>query len=76
MGYDMHSPQFEEYYNIPGNHCPTVETVNMFAKNPLEFEPGEAWKYSLSHDVLGADLLGEKIEVPIDTVDNLPHLTY
>ncbi len=65
MGYDMHSPQLEEYYNIPGNHCPTVETVNMFAKNPLEFEPGEEWKYSFSHDVLGAlveVLSGEKFE--------------
>ena len=65
MGYDMHSPQLEEYYNIPGNHCPTVETINMFAKNPLEFEPGEDWKYSFSHDVLGAlveVLSGEKFE--------------
>ena len=65
MNYDMHSPQLEEYYSIPGNNCPTVETVNMFAKNPLEFEPGEGWKYSLSHDVLGAlvELVsGEKFE--------------
>ncbi|MBR6572476.1 MAG: beta-lactamase family protein [Clostridia bacterium] len=65
MGYDMHSPLLEEYYNIPGNNCPTVETVNMFAKNPLEFEPGEGWKYSFSHDVLGAlveVLSGEKFE--------------
>ena len=65
MTYDMHTPQLEEYYSIPGNHCPTVETVNMFAKTPLEFEPGEGWKYSLSHDVLGAlveVLSGEKFE--------------
>ncbi len=65
MSYDMHSPLLEEYYNIPGNNCPTVETVNMFAKNPLEFEPGEGWKYSFSHDVLGAlveILSGEKFE--------------
>ena len=65
MGYDMHSPQLEEYYSIPGNNCPTVETVNMFAKNPLEYEPGEGWKYSFSHDVIGAlieVLTGEKFE--------------
>ena len=65
MGYDMHTPQLEEYYSIPGNNCPTVETVNMFAKNPLEFEPGEGWKYSFAHDVLGAlveVLSGEKFE--------------
>ena len=65
MNYDMHTPELEEYYNIPGNHCPTVETVNMFARTPLEFEPGEGWRYSLCHDVLGAlveVLSGEKFE--------------
>ena len=65
MNYAMHTPELEEYYNIPGNNTPTVETVNMFAKTPLEFEPGEGWKYGLNHDVLGAlveILSGEKFE--------------
>lgn len=42
-----------------------METVNRFAKNPLKFEPGEGWKYSFAHDVLGAlieVLSGEKFE--------------
>ena len=56
MNYSMHTPELEEYYNIPGNNTPTVETVNMFAKTALEFEPGEGWKYGLSHDVLGAQI--------------------
>jgi CubicO group peptidase (beta-lactamase class C family) len=54
LTYEMHTPALEEYYAIPGNHCPTVQTVNQFAKTPLAFEPGEGWKYSLCHDVLGA----------------------
>jgi CubicO group peptidase (beta-lactamase class C family) len=65
MNYAMHTPELEAYYSIPGNHCPTVKTVNMFARTPLEFEPGEGWKYGLSHDVLGAlveVLSGEKFE--------------
>ncbi len=65
MNYAMHTPELEEYYSIPSNNCPTVETVNMFARTPLEFEPGEGWKYGLSHDVLGAlveVLSGEKFE--------------
>ena len=65
MNYDMHTPELEAYYNIPGNTSPTVETVNMFAKSPLEYEPGEGWKYSFAHDVLGAlveVLSGEKFE--------------
>lgn len=65
MGYDMHAPHLIEYYSLPYNNCPTVETINMFAKNPLEFEPGEGWKYSFAHDVLGAlieVITGEKFE--------------
>ena len=54
MNYNMHTPELDEYYAQPGNNCPTVETVNIFAKTPLSFEPGEGWKYSLSHDVIAA----------------------
>jgi len=66
MNYDFAPPALVEYMQIPGNLCPTVETVNVLAKTPLEFEPGEGWKYSLSHDVLAAlveILSGEKFEV-------------
>jgi len=65
MNYDMQTPALKEYYQRPGNTCPTVETVNQLAKTPLEFEPGEGWRYSLSHDVLAAlveVLSGEKFE--------------
>ncbi len=65
MTYDMHTPELEEYYSIPGNNTPTVETVNMFARTPLKFEPGEGWLYGLNHDVLGAlveVVSGEKFE--------------
>jgi len=34
--------------------CPTREVAKAIAKNPLCFEPGEHWNYSLCHDVLGA----------------------
>ena len=66
MTYSLSSPALTEYLQIPGNPCPTVETVNVIAKTPLAFEPGEGWKYSLSHDVLAAlveILSGEKFEV-------------
>lgn len=65
LTYEMHTPALEAYYAIPGNNCPTVETVNQFAKTPMLFDPGEGWKYSLCHDVLGAlveVLSGEKFE--------------
>ncbi len=70
MNYDMHTPELEEYYSRPDHDCPTIETVNMFARTPLEYEPGESWMYSLSHDVLGAlveVLSGEKFEDYVKT---------
>jgi len=54
MNYDLMTPELKEYYRDGENPCPTVETVNMFAKTPLDFEPGEGWQYSLCHDVIAA----------------------
>ena len=34
--------------------CPTVETIKYLAQEPLLFEPGTRWEYSLCHDVLAA----------------------
>lgn len=34
--------------------CPTRQTVEAISKEPLMFEPGTHWNYSLCHDVLGA----------------------
>jgi len=34
--------------------CPTRETMKYLAKDPLLFEPGTRWNYSLCHDVLAA----------------------
>ena len=44
MNYNLNTPAMEEYKKIPNNPCPTVETVNILAKTPLEYEPGEGWK--------------------------------
>ncbi|MBO5868583.1 MAG: beta-lactamase family protein [Oscillospiraceae bacterium] len=63
MNYNRNTPALQEYTSIPNNPCPTVEMVNLMAQTPLAFEPGEGWKYSLSHDVLAAlveILSGEK----------------
>ena len=45
--------------------CPTRETMKYLAKDPLLFEPGERWEYSLAHDVIAAlveVISGEKFE--------------
>lgn len=66
LNYDLQTPALREYYEACQRRCPTVEVVNVIAKTPLEFEPGEGWHYSLCHDVLAAlveVLSGEKFEV-------------
>jgi len=66
MNYALQTDALKEYYASCGYRCPTVETVNHLATTPLQFEPGEGWLYSLSHDVLAAlveVLSGQKFEV-------------
>ncbi len=65
LNYNLQTPALQEYYKACHRRCPTVELVNQLAKEPLEFEPGEGWRYSLCHDVLAAlveVLSGQKFE--------------
>ena len=66
MNYVFRTPATIEYFEDPNSSRATVDVINMIAKNPLEFDPSEGWKYSLSHDVLAAlveVLSGEKFEI-------------
>lgn len=54
MDYDLNAPEIKEVYEKTNGRCPTVETVNAMAKKPLHFDPGCDFRYSLSHDVIGA----------------------
>ena len=65
LNYDLQTPELKSYYAACDRRCPTVEMVGQIAKTPLEFEPGESWRYSLCHDVLAAlveVLSGQKFE--------------
>ena len=59
-----------------GGRCPTLEIVRALAKDPLDFEPGENYQYSLCLDVIGGlvelvsgmkfgDYLRENIFLPL-----------
>lgn len=37
-----------------GGRMPTREAMKYLARDPLAFEPGSSWRYSLCHDVLAA----------------------
>ena len=65
FSYDLNSPQLNLCRKETENRCPTREVVKYLAKEPLIFEPGERYNYSLCHDVLAAlveVISGQKFE--------------
>ena len=65
FSYNCTSPQLQKAHTETDGRCPTRETMKYLALEPLLFEPGERWEYSLCHDVLAAlveVVSGEKFE--------------
>ncbi len=54
FSYNLNSPELVKCKQETNGECSTRETMRYLAKEPLLFEPGEGWQYSLCHDVLGA----------------------
>ncbi len=54
LSYDMDSPSIRLAKAETKGVCPTLEAVKYLAREPLLFEPGERYAYSLAHDVLAA----------------------
>ena len=54
FSYDVYSPQMKKAIEDTDGRCPTREVMKYLAKEPLLFEPGDRWEYSLCHDVLAA----------------------
>lgn len=65
FSYQTASPWLMKCREETSGRCQTRETMRYLAKEPLLFEPGERWEYSLCHDVLAAlieVLTGERFE--------------
>ncbi len=65
FNYDVTLPQIIKCREETSGRCPTRELMKYLAKEPLSFEPGDRWAYSLCHDVLAAlveVISGEKFE--------------
>ncbi len=65
FSYETESPQILKSKEETKGLCPTREVMKFLAKEPLLFEPGDRWEYSLCHDVLAAlveVVSGEKFE--------------
>ncbi|WP_305025997.1 serine hydrolase domain-containing protein [Paenibacillus lacisoli] len=52
--YDISSPSIQEAVKSTNGTLSTRELAKAIAKEPLLFEPGTHWNYSMCHDVLGA----------------------
>ena len=53
FSYRMDTPKLLEGVAATKGKAPLREMMKYLAKEPLSFEPGENWQYSLCHDVLG-----------------------
>lgn len=53
LDYNLRSPGILEVLEKTDGRAPTLDIVRALAKQPLAFEPGTHFRYSLSHDVLG-----------------------
>ena len=54
LTYNLGTARIREGIRETSGLAPTREMMKYLAKDPLSFDPGEAWQYSLCHDVLGA----------------------
>lgn len=54
FNYDLDTPALLQARKDTHGLCPTRETVAYLARQPLDFEPGTRYGYSLCHDVLAA----------------------
>lgn len=53
LTYDLYTPSLQAVKKETSGRCPTREVVKALAKDPIMFEPGTHFNYSLCHDVLG-----------------------
>lgn len=54
FNYNIQADALKRCHAETGGRCPTRELIRYLAQEPLDFEPGARWAYSLCHDVLPA----------------------
>lgn len=84
LTYAMKTPAFEKARVLTDGKMNTVTVAACIAEDPLSFDPGVAWQYSLSHDVLAAvvevvsgmrfrDYVKKNIFEPLDMKESYYH---
>lgn len=54
LTYNIGTDAFAAARKLTNGQMDTLSVIRCLAKNPITFEPGTTWQYSLSHDVLAA----------------------
>ena len=54
FNYDLFSPSMKQLAEDTDGRCPTREVARYLAREPLPFQPGDQYFYSLAHDILAA----------------------
>ena len=54
LNYNLEAPSILKLLEETGRKATTRQVIRALADEPLDFEPGAHYQYSLSHDVLGA----------------------
>lgn len=84
LTYNCGTPAFQKARELTDGRMDTLTVIKCLAKDPLSFEPGEKWQYSLSHDVLAGaveaisgkkfrDYVKENIFDPLDMSHSMYH---
>ena len=54
LTYNRETQAFQKAKELTNGQMDTLTVIRYLASDPLAFEPGQRWNYSLSHDVLAA----------------------
>jgi len=84
LTYDLNTPAFDKATKLTNGKMNTLTVAKCIADDPLSFEPGTTWQYSLSHDILAAvvevvsgrkfrDYVKENIFMPLDMNESYYH---
>ncbi len=53
FNYNLNRPSINKVRENTDGRCPTLDIVRAMAQEPLDFEPGTRYQYSLCHDIMG-----------------------
>ncbi len=84
LTYNVRTPAYDKARKLTDGKMNTVTVAKCIAEDPLSFEPGECWQYSMSHDVLAAvveivsgkkfrDYMKDSIFTPLDMNETYYH---